>query len=119
LSDIDHPRSERRHPTKMNALHAVYGALTDKDVEGVVTALDPFVAEWHLVELSGETPRGMQIGELLTRVRAAAPHALIALQPDVASAIVALRRRSDVCDCILTFGSFFVAKAALSTVAAD
>jgi dihydrofolate synthase/folylpolyglutamate synthase len=100
-------------------VHAVYGALTDKDVEGVVTALDPFVAEWHLVDLSRETPRGMQIGELLTRVRAAAPHALIALEPDVASAIVALRRRSDVCDCILTFGSFFVAKAALSTVAAD
>ncbi|EDT00681.1 FolC bifunctional protein [Burkholderia ambifaria IOP40-10] len=100
-------------------VRAVYGALTDKDVEGVVRALGPLVAEWHLIDLSQETPRGMPMGELFTRVRAAVPRALVEVQPDVASAIVALRKSADAGDCILTFGSFFVAKAALSTVDAE
>src|SRR6185312_7191288 len=38
--------------------HAVYGALADKDVAGVIAALGARIAHWHLAGLDGASPRG-------------------------------------------------------------
>jgi hypothetical protein len=38
------------------AVHAVYAALGDKDVNGVVEALAPQVTHWHLAGLPPSTP---------------------------------------------------------------
>ena len=93
--------------------HAVFGALDDKDVAGIVGALHPRIARWHLAGLDRESPRGLPIEELSRRVRTAAPDATISAYPDVATALQAARANVAARDRILAFGSFFVVAAVL------
>src|SRR5699024_7177627 len=46
-----------QHPVA-GSVHAVYGALDDKDVAGVLEALGSRIAHWHLGGLDAVTPRG-------------------------------------------------------------
>jgi dihydrofolate synthase/folylpolyglutamate synthase len=58
------------HP--FGRVHAVYGALADKDVAGVIEALDGQIHHWHLASLDQVTPRGLaaaSLGETLQRTR--------------------------------------------------
>ena len=92
---------------------AVFGALSDKDVAGIVGALHPRIAHWHLAGLEGESPRGLPIDELARRVREAIPNANISEHRDVANALHAARAAADEDDRILAFGSFFVVASAM------
>jgi len=49
---------------------AVFGALNDKDIAGVVAALSPKVRHWHCITLPGD--RGTEASELCTVVQQAA-----------------------------------------------
>jgi dihydrofolate synthase / folylpolyglutamate synthase len=94
---------------------AVYGALGDKDVAGVVTALGHRVDRWFLAGLDGDTPRGLRaeaLGEVFDSVL---PEAVRQTYPSVASAWQAAREAAGEDDTVLLFGSFFVASAALTT----
>ena len=88
---------------------AVFGALADKDVAGIVAPLAPSVAQWHLGGLDTDSPRGLNPAQLRARMpgMAAGAHASVADALDVAYA------QAVVSDRILAFGSFFVAAAAL------
>lgn len=86
-------------------VHAVYGALMDKDIEGVLSAMITVVDDWYLGGLS--VPRGLSRGALEQR----AGEALSAKQirsfesvPDAVSAALAQAGPEDV---IIVFGSFF------------
>lgn len=92
---------------------AVFGALGDKDVAGIVRALDVRFARWHLAGLENDSPRGLPAAELAQRVREAAPDASFSEHPDVHSALQAARDAAETQDRILVFGSFFVVAAAL------
>lgn len=98
--------------------HAVFAALTDKDVAGVVKALAPDIAHWHLAGLADAGPRGGGVDGLAARldgtaaaggsrhatVREALEHALAQAGPG---------------DRVLVFGSFHTAAAALEHLARD
>jgi len=93
--------------------HAVFGALGDKDVAGIVQALDTCIAHWHLAGLENDSPRGLPVAELAQRVRESAPGASIGEHAGVRSALDAAREKALAQDRILVFGSFFVVAAAL------
>ncbi|QDE40242.1 bifunctional tetrahydrofolate synthase/dihydrofolate synthase [Luteibacter pinisoli] len=94
---------------------AVYGALADKDVAGVVAAVGRRVDRWFLAGLDQDTPRGLPAAVLDAAVAAALPEAERAAFPGVAPAWQAAREAAGEDDTVLLFGSFFVAGAALTT----
>jgi len=96
------------------AVHAVYGALADKDVAGVIGALGARIAHWHLAGLEQVSPRGMGVAALSEKLQSTLPQASFDAHPDVATALAAARQATQPGDCILAFGSFFVASAVMA-----
>jgi dihydrofolate synthase/folylpolyglutamate synthase len=95
-------------------VHAVYGALADKDVAGVIGALGDRIAQWHLAGLERVTPRGLSVTELAAILQHTLPQASFDAHADVASALAAARAAAKPGECILAFGSFFVASAVIA-----
>lgn len=95
---------------------ALFGALRDKDVAGMVQPLLPHIAEWHLSGLERSTPRGLSAAEVYARAKEALGGRIVALHPDPASALrglcAALPRQAR----ILAFGSFHVGAAVLAAL---
>lgn len=98
--------------------HAVYGALSDKDVAGVIDALGARIAQWHLAGLERDTPRGLSATVLAERLRGTLPAARFDTHDDVATALAAARAAAKPGERILAFGSFFVATAVLGRAGA-
>ncbi len=96
-----------RHPVA-GTTRAVYGALADKDVEGVVAALGARIDHWYLAGLVDESPRGETTARLAARVRRALPDAWCSAHVDIATALAAARTAAAPDDRILAFGSFHV-----------
>ena len=101
-----------QHPPQGRNL-AVFGALADKDVGGIVVPLAPRIAAWFLGGLDVETPRGVPASELHARMLAATPTATVAEHANIAAALDCAAAEATAADRILAFGSFFVAAAAL------
>ena len=102
----------RGHPAPRT--RAVFGALADKDVAGMLQPLRDLVADWHLADLSAESERGRDLASLEHDV----VEALGAATPRqgwsrVAAALDELAPRLQPGERILAFGSFFIAAAAL------
>jgi len=95
-------------------VHAVFGALSDKDVAGVLTALGPRIAHWHLAGLERDTPRGLSAQALAQTLADVLPDAPMGAHADVAGALAAARAAARPGERILAFGSFFVAAAVLA-----
>ena len=96
-----------RHPVA-GVTRAVFGALADKDVEGVVVALGARIERWYLAGLDGESPRGETIARLAQRVRAVLPNAACSEHPDIPAALAAARAEASADDRVIAFGSFHV-----------
>jgi dihydrofolate synthase / folylpolyglutamate synthase len=94
-------------------VHAVYGALSDKDVGGVMAALGSRIAHWHLAGLEQDTPRGLPASVLEGVLHQVLPRAACDTHPDVRHALAAARAGARRGERILAFGSFFVAGAVL------
>ena len=92
---------------------AVFGALDDKDVSGIVAPLAPYVAQWFVGGLETQTARGLPVADLVARMRLASADAAIEAQSEISSALDAASRNARPGDRILAFGSFFVAATAL------
>ncbi|GAB2549139.1 bifunctional tetrahydrofolate synthase/dihydrofolate synthase [Rhodanobacter koreensis] len=95
-------------------VHAVYGALADKDVAGVIGALGPRIDHWHLAGLDHATPRGLAVATLAGILREVLPQAVFDAHADVATALAAARAAARQGERILAFGSFFVASAVIA-----
>ncbi|HUA81544.1 MAG TPA: bifunctional tetrahydrofolate synthase/dihydrofolate synthase [Dyella sp.] len=95
-------------------VHAVYGALSDKDVGGVMTALGSRVAHWYLASLDGDTPRGLPSAVLAGVLHQVLPRAGFDTYDSVHQALAAARTAARRGERILAFGSFFVAAAVLT-----
>ncbi|MDR3388414.1 MAG: bifunctional tetrahydrofolate synthase/dihydrofolate synthase [Rudaea sp.] len=102
----------RQNPVRGRTL-AVFGALADKDVAGIVAPLMAHIGQWFLGGLDADTPRGLPVQALRARMRAAAPGAGIEVHTGIAAALYAAAAQADVRDRVLAFGSFFVAATAL------
>lgn len=104
----------RSRPIRGRTL-AVFGALGDKDVRGVVDALAREFDAWFLAGLDHDTPRGLDAASLGALVGVAAPivRAASSTYADVAAALAAAFKQAQPGERVLAFGSFFVAAAAL------
>lgn len=96
---------------------AVFAALADKDVAGVVEALADWIARWHLAGTGDAGPRGMDAATLAARL-AGTPAAAGVQHADVSQAVAAALAAAQPGDRILVFGSFHTAAAALTALAA-
>ncbi|MDI9239126.1 bifunctional tetrahydrofolate synthase/dihydrofolate synthase [Lysobacter sp. LF1] len=99
-------------------LHAVYAALSDKDVAGVVDALAPLVAHWHLAGLDDAGPRGGPVDTLMERLSGTAA-AGGTRHAQVLDALQAACEQAVPGDRVLVLGSFHTAAAALDWLARD
>jgi len=95
-------------------IHAVYGALADKDVAGVIAAVGSRVDHWHLAGLDQATPRGMSAQALSDTLRGVLPGVSFDVHADVPLALAAAHAAAHPGERILAFGSFFVAAAVLA-----
>ncbi|WP_413623662.1 bifunctional tetrahydrofolate synthase/dihydrofolate synthase [Luteibacter sp. Lutesp34] len=121
LVDVGHnPQAARALAAWLDAepgtgkVFAVYGALADKDVGGVVQAMGSRVYRWFLAGLDADTPRGLDAGTLAAKVTSALPGADVVVFTNVAEARAAASKAAGEADTVLLFGSFFVAAAALA-----
>ena len=96
---------------------AAFAALADKDVGGIIAPLATHIAAWCVGGLEAESPRGRSAAQTRARILAAAPHAQVTVQADMASALDQVASVARAGDRILAFGSFFVAAAALQWAA--
>ncbi|HET6545241.1 MAG TPA: bifunctional tetrahydrofolate synthase/dihydrofolate synthase [Rhodanobacteraceae bacterium] len=92
---------------------AVFGALADKDVRGIVEALYGCFDSWHLAGLAGESARGLDAATLRVPVEAALGGLRQSVHEDLAGALDAAFELARNGDRVVAFGSFFVAAAAL------
>jgi dihydrofolate synthase/folylpolyglutamate synthase len=93
-------------------LHLVLGMLGDKDVAGVLRALQPVVDCWHFASLTG--PRGQSAQALERQLRELAGDAVCQSYTDVAAALAAVRQQVGVGDRVLIAGSFLTVSDALA-----
>jgi dihydrofolate synthase/folylpolyglutamate synthase len=84
--------------------HAVFGALRDKDIAGVVRALAGRITRWHLATLPG--PRGTTATELAAILADEKVNVPIDLHETPALAFQAAREQAGEADKIAVFGSF-------------
>ena len=86
---------------------AVYGAMADKDLRGVIDALKPLIDAWLLCDLT--TPRAATAEQLSQRVReACAPGDVdVSTFATPGDALRAALVRADPADRIVVFGSFY------------
>ena len=88
--------------------HAVFGAMRDKDIDGVLRRMLPLVDAWHLCALP--SPRAASAEELaahLSAARGSTGAATVATHADPASAMAAAIAAADPADRIVVFGSFY------------
>ena len=95
---------------------AVYGALRDKDIAGVMRAVAPRITRWHLAGLEG--PRGSTAGELARSLEAAGVATPRAEFTGVRQAFTAAREWAGENDKIVVFGSFLTVADAMRALAA-
>ena len=98
--------------------HAVFAALGDKDVAGVVEALAASVDAWHLAGLAGHGPRGIDVAAFAQRLAGTAAGEG-SQHVDVGQALAAACAQTQAGDRVLVFGSFHTAADALRRLAAD
>jgi len=92
---------------------AVFAALADKDIEGLVASLLPHIADWHLGPITDAGPRGLGVDALEARVRAAGATAVVA-HAGLGAALAAARAAAGADGRVLVFGSFHTVAALAS-----
>jgi dihydrofolate synthase/folylpolyglutamate synthase len=102
-----------RHPAP-GPVHAVFSALSDKDVPAILATLGARIAHWHLAGLQDETPRGQSATTLGFALDPAAPRDFY---PNVATALRAARAARPAR--IVAFGSFFLVAAVMRCMNAN
>jgi dihydrofolate synthase/folylpolyglutamate synthase len=87
--------------------HAVFGAMHDKDLAGLLQHLAPLVDHWHLTDLA--TPRAATAAQLAEAVRGASGGRAITTTPHTTpeAALRAAAASADPADRIVVFGSFY------------
>jgi dihydrofolate synthase/folylpolyglutamate synthase len=119
LLDVAHNPQGARQLADWLAAHpkptvAVFSALADKDIAGIVGPLAPHVSAWHLGPITDAGPRGLAAGDLAERVRAALPDAPVHGHDSLAAARAAAAAACGADGRVLVFGSFHTVAEALA-----
>ncbi|WP_159016359.1 bifunctional tetrahydrofolate synthase/dihydrofolate synthase [Cognatiluteimonas profundi] len=119
LVDVAHnPQSARALATALRQAPvagctlAVFAALGDKDIAGIVAALADDIDDWFLAGLDDAGPRGLSADAFMQRVQGTAA-ASGDLAPSVGEAVQAALAQARPGDRVLVCGSFHTAAAAL------
>lgn len=96
---------------------AVFAALGDKDIAGIVAPLADSVDDWLLAGLETAGPRGLAVGDFVQRLDETAAAGGDPF-PTVGAALQAALRRATAGDRVLVFGSFHTAAAAMQVLQA-
>ena len=99
------------HP---QATVAVFSALGDKDIAGIVQPVAPHVLAWHLGPITDAGARGLDVQTLLQRVRAALPDAALHAHPSLAQALAAAANQAGPAGRVLVYGSFHTVAEAMA-----
>jgi dihydrofolate synthase/folylpolyglutamate synthase len=119
IADVGHnPHAARWLASRIDAFRkpgqrvlAVYGALADKDVESVTSAMDAQVDRWFLAALT-DVPRGLGCDELISRMIALRNPEGRCCAVSVKEAVTAALSDAGENDLLIIFGSFFTVAAA-------
>lgn len=121
--DVAHNPQAAAHLAAWLAAHrcagttrAVFSALGDKDLGGIVAPLLGQVGHWNLCGLH-DTPRGLSADALAERLGGALAGAAVTSHTDVATALAVALAASLPLDRLLVFGSFHTAADALRALA--
>lgn len=93
---------------------AVFSALADKDLAGLVGPVAPHVSAWHLGPITDAGPRGLDAATLQARMAAALPGARLHVHASLPAALAAATTDAGPDARVLVFGSFHTVAAALS-----
>ncbi|MEZ5462451.1 bifunctional tetrahydrofolate synthase/dihydrofolate synthase [Dokdonella sp.] len=96
---------------------ALFGALADKDIIGIVGPLSEVVDSWYLAGLDAESSRGLDVSALAQRLESSGVIDVCARHVNVADALAEALDQAGPNDRVIAFGSFFVASAALRMAA--
>jgi dihydrofolate synthase/folylpolyglutamate synthase len=106
----------QRNPRPRNI--AVFAALADKDLAGIVAPLATAFDAWIVVDLAAATPRAANPAEQAAALRS---HLLASIavitSPDIAAALRAADAIAGESGRVLVFGSFFTVASVLGAVA--
>ena len=93
---------------------AVFSALGDKDIAGIVAPVAPHVRAWYLGPITDAGPRGLDVVALEARVRAAQPDAVLHAHPSLSAALAAAAKAIGPDGRVLVYGSFHTVAEALA-----
>ncbi|KFN41586.1 bifunctional tetrahydrofolate synthase/dihydrofolate synthase [Arenimonas metalli] len=93
---------------------AVFSALGDKDIAGIVGPVAPHVQAWHLGPITDAGPRGLPVAELARRVAEALPDAAVQPHESQGAALAAAAAACGPDGRVLVFGSFHTVAEALA-----
>ena len=84
--------------------HAVFGAMADKDLVGLMGRIAPLIDAWYCTDLP--LPRAARAAQLAGLARALRPGLAVSEHADPSAALAAALAAADPTDRILVFGSF-------------
>ena len=85
--------------------HAVFGAMADKDMVGMLRRMLPLIDVWHLCDLP--TPRAAQAQQIAAHLRTLQPSVRMQTHASPLEALRAAAAEVDLADRIVVFGSFY------------
>jgi dihydrofolate synthase/folylpolyglutamate synthase len=94
---------------------AVFSALADKDLAGIVAPVAPYVKAWHLGPITDAGPRGLAVDELARRLAEELPAGILHPHRCLADALAAAKRDIGPDGRVLVFGSFHTVAEALAS----
>ncbi len=106
----------KNNPAK-GETHAIFSMLADKDIEQVISIMQPFIDRWHIVALHGK--RAQPLEKLSQQLRRSANAPVIIQHSDFTSICKHLKKSVKSEDRVVAFGSFLVVSAVLETCQAD
>ena len=98
---------------------AVFSALKDKDIEGIVAQFDGLIGQWYLAGIQDAGPRGLTGQALAERLAPVLAPARPVVLATVAEAFHAARAESSADERVLVFGSFHTVAEALKASGAE
>lgn len=93
---------------------AVFSALADKDLAGIVAPVAPHLRAWHLGPITDAGPRGLPVDELARRLAEHLPAEILHPHRSLAEALAAAALQAGPDGRVLVFGSFHTVAAALA-----
>ncbi|MBI1425329.1 MAG: bifunctional tetrahydrofolate synthase/dihydrofolate synthase [Gammaproteobacteria bacterium] len=87
------------------AVHAVFSALADKDIAGIIAPLCGLVTHWYIAPLAAA--RGASLQQIADAVQAGCPSAQQSSFTDLGLAYAQANQVAKPGDCVLVYGSFY------------